>query len=109
MRTLLSGPLPWLIGTIGLIVVAAFLWIAGSAIVIDETGGVKTAVVTNSDGAEQKLHRLWKGYFWAIPQLEGTIEVRCINGVRKQWGYVTGNWHTTVRVVGKSPCEKLTG
>ena len=107
MRTLLSGPLPWLVGAALLAVMAAFFWIAGSAAVIDETGGVETAVVTNSGGTEQRLRRLWNGYFFAIPRVEGTIEVRCTNGVRKRWGYVTGGMHTTVRVLGKTPCGKL--
>jgi len=71
------------------------------------TGGVETAVVTNGGGADQKLHQLWKGYFYAMPQLEGTIEVRCGNGLRKQAGYVTGGIHTTVRVLGKTSCERL--
>ena len=107
MRSLLTGPLPWLIGAVILMAAAAFFWIAGSAVVIDQTGGVETAVVTNDGGARQKLHRLWNGYFYAMPQLEGTIEVRCGNGLRKQAGYVTGGVHTTVRVVGKTPCERL--
>ncbi|WP_230771045.1 hypothetical protein [Sphingomonas sp. Leaf4] len=40
--------------------------------------------VTNSSGAEQRLRQLWSGYFYSIPQIEGTIEVRCINGARMQ-------------------------
>lgn len=107
MRTLLSGPFPWLIGAVTLAVTAAFFWISGAAIVIDETGGVETAFVTNSGGAEQRLRRIWNGYFFAIPRVEGTIEVRCTNGVRKQWGYVTGGLHTAVRIVGKRPCALL--
>ena len=107
MRTVLSGPRPWLIGVALLMAAGAFVWTAGSAVVIDETGGVETAVVTNGGGADQKLHQLLKGYFYAMPQLEGTIEVRCSNGLRKQAGYVTGSVHTTVRVLGKTPCERL--
>jgi len=107
MRTLLSGPFPWLIGAATLAVTVAFFWLAGSAVVIDQTRGVETAVVTNSGGAEQRLHRLWNDRFYGIPQIEGIIEVRCTNGARKQMGYVTGGMHTAVRVVGKSPCERL--
>jgi len=86
---------------------AVFFWVAGSAIVIDQTGGVDTAVVTNSSGAEQRLHRLWNGYFYGMPRVEGTIEVRCTNGARAQWGYVTGGMHTSVRDIGKRPCQAL--
>ncbi len=107
MRNLLSGPFPWLISAATLAVTLAFFWIAGSAVVIDQTGGVDTAVITNGTGPEQRLHEVWNGYFYGVPQVEGTIQVRCNNGARKQWGYVTGGVHTTVRVVGKTPCERL--
>jgi hypothetical protein len=90
-----------------LLSVAAFFWLSGSVVVIDETRGVQTAVITNSGGSEQELHRLWSGFFYAIPRMEGTIEVRCIDGTRKQWGYVTGHIHVKLRIVGKTPCEKL--
>lgn len=107
MRTLASGPFPWLIGGVALLIVAAYFWLAGSAVVVDETNGVQSAVVTNDGGNEQRLYRLWSGYFYAIPSVEGTIEIRCLNGVRKQLGYVTGNMHTRVRVVGQAPCERI--
>ena len=107
MRTLASGPFPWLIGGFTLLIVAAYFWIAGSAVVIDDTRGVQSAVVTNNGGSEQKLYRLWSGYFYAIPSVEGVIEVRCTNGARMQMGYVTGHMHTKVRVVGKVPCERI--
>jgi hypothetical protein len=58
-----------------LLSVAAFFWLSGSVVVIDETRGVQTAVITNSGGSEQELHRLWSGFFYAIPRMEGTIEV----------------------------------
>ena len=69
-------------------------------------GGVVSAVVTNDEG-EQPIPRLWSGYFYAIPDLEGTIEIRCRNGVQKRSGYVTRHWHTTVKVVGETPCAKV--
>jgi hypothetical protein len=106
MRTLLSGPFPWLIGAFGLVLAIAACWIAGSAVVIDETQSVKSAVVTNDGGTEQKLYQLWSGYFYAVPDMDGVIEVRCGN-VRKQAGYVTTHMHTKIRVVGTTPCEKL--
>jgi hypothetical protein len=107
MRTLVSGPFPWLIGGFALLVVAGYFWFAGSAVVVDETSGVQSAVVTNNDGVEQKLYSLGGGYFYAIPSVEGVIEVRCSNGARMQMGYVTGHLHTKVKVVGKSPCERI--
>ena len=90
-----------MVGAIG------FLWLAGSAVVVDETGGVASAVITDSGRREQRLRRLWGGYFYAIPDMEGTIDVRCTNGVRKQQGYVTGHMHTKIRVSGRSPCERV--
>ena len=85
----------------------AFLWIAGSAVVVDETGGVESAAVVTSDGREQQLSRLWNGYFYAIPQLEGAIRVRCHDGSTMESGYVTGHMHTKIRIVGDTPCARL--
>ena len=84
-----------------------YLWSAGSAVVIDETGGVERAVVTTSDGSTQTLHRVWSGVFYTIPRLEGAIEICCTNGLRTQSGYVTRHWHTRIRVTGRTPCKRL--
>lgn len=85
----------------------AYIWLAGSAVIVDETHGVESAFIVTSDGREQSLHRLWSGYFYAIPRVEGTIEVRCRDGSRKSWGYVTGYMHTKIRVIGDTPCARL--
>jgi hypothetical protein len=103
-----SRPFVWLIGTLSLALLGhLYLTFVGSAVVVDETGGVVSAVITDHDGREQPLSRLWDGYFYAIPDLEGTIEIRCRDGSRKSWGYVTGNMHTKIRVVGNRPCERV--
>ncbi len=78
----------------------------GSAIVHDETGEVVGAVVTN-DHREQALLRLPGRLFFAIPRMEGTIEVRCRNGAKARWGYVTGSVHTSIRVTGPIPCARV--
>jgi hypothetical protein len=107
VRNRLSSPIAWLLGAALLLVSGVFLWLSGSAVVIDDTGGVTSAFATNGHGQYQRLHRLWKGRFYAIPRLEGTIEVRCENGVRKRWGYVTPNMHATIRIVGNTPCARI--
>lgn len=107
MADRLVNPIPWLLALIAVAAVSLYVWIAGSAVVSDETGGVDSAVVITGAGAEQPLRRLWSGYFYAIPDLEGSIEVRCRNGVRKQWGYVTPHMHTKIRVAGPTPCAEL--
>jgi hypothetical protein len=84
-----------------------YLWLAGSAVVVDETGGVESAYIVAGPGWEQPLHQLWNGYFYAIPRLEGSIEVRCRDGTRKIRGYVTSHAHTKLRVVGETPCARL--
>ena len=89
------------------ILVGGYLWLAGSAVVIDETGGVESTFVTTSDRREQPLYRVWSGVFYTIPRLEGTIEVRCANGSRARSGYVTRHWHTRIRVTGSTPCARL--
>jgi hypothetical protein len=91
---------------LGLVVIALiiYLWMAGSAVVIDETGDVVSVVITN-DRDQQPLLRIGKGRFYAIPHLEGTIEVHCRSGSRTRWGYVTGNMHTKIRVT-EHDCRK---
>jgi len=95
-----------LVGVTALPLGGVYLWYAGSAVVIDETGHVESAVVTDGR-SEQPLRRLWRGYFFAIPEIEGTIEVRCSNGARKKMGYVTGHIHTKIKVSGKIPCADV--
>lgn len=94
-------------GAATVVAVAGYLFVAGSAVVIDETGGVQSAVITNSDGKEQRLHKLGGGYFYVAPELEGEIQVRCRSGERKSWGYVSPGIHSIIRVVGDSPCARL--
>jgi hypothetical protein len=94
-------------GIMVLLLALAYIELAGSAVVVDETGGVESAFIVTGDGREQRLHRLWAGYFYAIPKLEGTIEVRCRDGTRKSWGYVMGSLHTKIRVVGDTPCARI--
>ncbi len=74
---------------------------------IDETGGVESAVVTTSDGREQPLYQVWSGVFYTLPRLEGAIEVRCDNGTRSRSGYVTRHMHTRIRVTGGTGCARL--
>ena len=84
----------------------AYLWIAGSAVVVDETGEVESAFVVTSDGREQKLAQLWSGFFYAIPQIEGTIRVRCHDGSTTEGGYVTGHMHTKIRMAADKPSAR---
>jgi hypothetical protein len=101
--------LAWLIGgSAGALLALVYVWIAGSAVVVDDTDGVSSAFITTGDGREQRLHRLWSGYFYAIPRLEGTIEVRCRDGTRKSAGYVAAYLDTRIRVAGETPCATLT-
>ena len=94
-------------GVAGLCLVgAAFVGIFGYVVVHDDTGAVASAVVTN-DRAEQALWRLPGGLFFGVPRMEGTVEVRCRNGARTRWGYVTGHMTTSVRVVGAVPCGRM--
>lgn len=97
-----------LVGVLALaILLYATLWVAGSAMVFDKGGHVISAVVTNDGGSTQPLHHLPFGTFYAIPQMEGTIEVRCDDGSRHQEGYVTGNMHTWIRVDPGPGCGRI--
>jgi hypothetical protein len=83
-----------------------YVWFFGSAIVHDETGAVESAVITN-DRQEQALIALPGGYFFAVPGMEGVIEVRCRGGARGRAGYVTGHFQTWVKVIGDAPCRRV--
>jgi len=99
----------WIALGVVTVLFTAFVYVqfAGSAVVIDETGRVRSASIVTGDGRTQPLHQLWDGYFYAIPNLEGSIELRCDDGVTKQWGYVTGHMHTEIRVVGRTSCAQV--
>jgi len=99
----------WLIAAFTLVpAMAVWLWSQGSAVVIDNTDQVASAAITDGGNppTEARLYRLWNGHFYGIPGFEGVIEVRCRNGLRKQWGYVTRHLHTTVRLMGQTPCQR---
>lgn len=85
---------------------AFFFWLAGSVVVVDRSGGVVTAVVSN-DAWQQRLVRFPGGVFYAIPALEGAVEVRCRGGAHKSWGYVTPHLHTKIHVDGPTSCERV--
>ena len=102
-----SGLVSLIAGLAILLFGITYLWVVGSAVAIDETGEVQTAFVITSDGRRQPLSQLWSGYFYAIPQLEGTLQVRCHNGTMNEAGYVTPHAHTKIRVVGDTPCGQL--
>lgn len=70
---------------------------------------MESAFGVTGDGRKQQLSRLWSGYYYAIPQLEGTIRVHCHDGSTKEGGYVTGHAHTELRIVGDVPCERFEG
>jgi len=84
----------------------AYVWFAGTVVVHDETGEVVSAVVLDSR-REQAMLRLPGGYFFVIPRVEGTVEIRCRNGVRAQNGYVTVNTHLSLTATGDVPCGRL--
>lgn len=100
--------LRWSFITLAVLGLAACLYVGvfGSAVVQDETGEVVAAVITN-DREEQTLLRLPGGLFFAVPKMEGTIEIRCRDGSRQRWGYVTGHMHTRLRVEPGAGCGRL--
>ncbi len=100
--------LRWSVITLAVLGLAGCLYVGlfGSAVVRDEGGEVVVAVITN-DREEQALLRLPGGLFFAVPKMEGTIELRCRDGSRRQWGYVTGHMHTWLRVEPGAGCGRI--
>lgn len=91
----------------GALLLAAYLWIAGSAVVLDRNGQVVSAVVTDTPGRVQRLHRLPGGTFYAIPRWEGEIEIRCRDGSRQRGGYVTPHLHEWIQVRPGPVCGRV--
>jgi hypothetical protein len=83
----------------------AYVGVSGSVIVHDNTGQVLSAAVTNDGVRPQALRRFPGGLFFGFPTFDGVVEVRCLDGSKDQAGYVTGGLHTSVTVVGSSPCR----
>jgi hypothetical protein len=82
------------------------LQFTGFVIVHDKTGLATSARVVNSEW-RQDLTALPFGYFVAIPDMEGGIEVRCADGSIARGGYVTRHWQEEVTVVGSGTCAEL--
>jgi FlaG/FlaF family flagellin (archaellin) len=107
MRVAIFSPKAGLVAAFIILSAWAYVWLAGSVIVVDETQGVQTVVLTTNGGPDQNLYKIWSGFFFAIPQHDGAIEVRCRNGILKTWDYFSANMHTTLKVVGATPCAQL--
>lgn len=90
--------------------VAAVIWFAvsytGYVIVRDETGLAQNARVKNSV-RQQELTDLTFGYFAAIPEVEGEVEVRCSDGSTVSGSYVAKHWKEKVKVTGERMCQNL--
>lgn len=87
----------------------ATFWIMGSAVVIDRSGQITSAMVTTGGDKPrvQPMYALPFGAFYTVPRLEGTITVRCRDGSQAQWGYVTGRMHTWLRLEAGQACGMI--
>lgn len=99
-------PLPsrsgcWVVAILAALAIAwVALSLAGLVLVRDRTGQVVRATLVSGGGgaSTQALLDLPGGYFVAIPQIEGTVEIECLDGSRHQNGYVTGAMQTWLTV-----------
>ena len=98
-----AGALVIMLAGAGIFVLALYLVFAGYAVVHDETGQVVEAAIVNQAG-ETRLRDLPGGLFYAMPDREGVIEVRCRDGSRGRAGYVTAGMHSSVTVTSAHPC-----
>ncbi|KHL25456.1 hypothetical protein PK98_01785 [Croceibacterium mercuriale] len=90
-----------------LVLLGAMLWIMGSAVVIDRSGNVLSAAITGSGGTTQPLHHLPGRIFYTMPRVEGAIELRCRDGARGRWSYVTRHMHSWLRVGPGAGCGRV--
>lgn len=97
----------YLIAVAGLCAVS---WLAlsytGYVIVRDETGLADEARVRSVEW-QQNLADLPFGYFVAIPEIEGEVEVECSDGSKVSGGYVATHWKETVKVNGAGTCADM--
>jgi hypothetical protein len=107
MQSLFKKTLPWLILMIALMMLIFWFRVTGAAIVVDETGLVQEAFITDTRGKYQKIWRLKDGYFYTIPDLEGTFEIRCRGGKIFRHGYVTPHMYQKITVAGDGKCSAL--
>jgi hypothetical protein len=98
-------------GSLGAILIALVayvaFWVMGSAVVLDRSGQITSAIITTGGGPKQALHALPFGVFYTVPQFEGSIEVRCRDGSHQQYGYVTGHFHTWLRLEVGQSCQEI--
>ncbi len=86
---------------------SAMLWFLGSVVVVDGTGDILSAAITDSSLAKQPLHRLPGGIFFAIPRVEGAISLRCHDDSLEQRGYVTPHLHSWLHVRPGTGCSRV--
>jgi predicted deacylase len=105
-----TGKVAYGVGGAAVLAVLAYVIfsVAGSVVVFDKSGQVSSALVTNNDKLTQRLMRLPGGVFYAIPQVEGAVEIHCRSGERVQRGYVTGHMHTWLTVEPDNSCGTIT-
>ncbi|WP_121114326.1 hypothetical protein [Croceibacterium ferulae] len=90
-----------------LALLGAMLWVMGSTVVIDRSRNVLSATITDSGGTTQALHRLPGRIFYTIPRIEGAIALRCRDGSREQWSYVTQHMHSWLHVRPGDGCSRV--
>jgi hypothetical protein len=81
--------------------------LVGSVVVLDPDQKAASARLVTSDGRAQPLHRLPGNRFYAVPRLEGTVEVRCRNGEAGLGGYVTPHVATRVSIQPGDGCRLI--
>jgi hypothetical protein len=81
-----------------------YMGIVGSVWVFNRSGDDVHAVILVGD-REQQMLRLPGGTFFAFPEQDSEIEVRCRDGSSARGGYVTRHLQTSITVVAASPCK----
>jgi hypothetical protein len=80
------------------------LAMAGSVVLYDPHGEVASATLVDGWKQRQQLASVGFGYF-GVPNIEGTVEIKCANGKVIRSGYVTPGAPMWQRMGRKGDCS----
>ena len=99
------NPLPLLVTAIALLLLWAWLFAAGTILVVDRSGTVARAEVVTGLGV-RPLRRLPSGLWAGLPSGDGTVRLVCRDGSAREHGYVTSATHVWLWVAEGGRCGR---
>lgn len=102
----LSPPAKWRASCAAVILLSGgMVFLMGSTIVFDPKRKVTSVAIVGDGGGSQQLYRLPGGAFFAVPQLEGVLVIRCLDTSTSRGGYITPHMHSFATVKPGPGCK----